>query len=524
MNLYRTLPRALAALAGWVAVIAAPAAEPFDWSWRAVKADGALQTLEVRCKVSPGCYLYAAETHVLATLAKGKDAIFSAPESVVHEDELMGRVRIYPGPGEFVWRAPVDGEPTSIAVDFQGCRAAAGDNPALCFPPQSLTLLGGAAQAVAVTGELPEDVRSALAKFRTVKVRSGLMDEAQFAAWVRDSEAAAAESSEVPRGFWAILALVVLGGLGLNLTPCVLPMIPVNLAIIGAGGEHNSRWQGLRRGAAYGLGITLAYGALGLLAALTGSRFGTLNSSSWFNFGVGAVFLILGAGLLGAYNLDFSRFSGNWGGGAGRRGGLMPELAAFGLGILAALLAGACVAPVVIGVVVLAVKLYSEGVVWGLGLPFALGLAMALPWPLAGAGFAVLPPPGAWMVKVKVVMGLVIVAAGLYYGYLGWTLRPGRYDARVEFTTLAGNLNEAAAAGEPVLMDFWASWCKNCKAMEAVVHGASAQQALQGVRLVRFQAEKLSDPAVRALLDRWNLPGLPSFVLLAPAEARGRTR
>jgi thiol:disulfide interchange protein len=52
------------------------------------------------------------------------------------------------------------------------------------------------------------------------------------------------------------------------------------------------------------------------------------------------------------------------------------------MGIVAALLAGACVAPVVITVVLLAAKLYSEGHSWGLFLPFALGLSMALPWPL----------------------------------------------------------------------------------------------------------------------------------------------
>ena len=64
------------------------------------------------------------------------------------------------------------------------------------------------------------------------------------------------------------------------------------------------------------------------------------------------------------------------------------------MGGVAALLAGACVAPVVIQVVLFASDLYAGGTQVALALPFPLGLGMALPWPLAGAGMAALPKPG----------------------------------------------------------------------------------------------------------------------------------
>jgi hypothetical protein len=79
-------------------------------------------------------------------------------------------------------------------------------------------------------------------------------------------------------GLWALIGLILIGGLALNLTPCVLPMIPINLAIIGAGARASSRGRGFALGAAYGAGIALTYGILGLAAALTGARFGALNS------------------------------------------------------------------------------------------------------------------------------------------------------------------------------------------------------------------------------------------------------
>ena len=72
---------------------------------------------------------------------------------------------------------------------------------------------------------------------------------------------------------------------------------------------------------------------------------------------------------------------------------------------VAALLAGACVAPVVLQVVLFSSDLYAKGTVLALGLPFVLGIGMAVPWPLAGAGMTALPKPGAWMVRVKQVFG-----------------------------------------------------------------------------------------------------------------------
>jgi len=95
------------------------------------------------------------------------------------------------------------------------------------------------------------------------------------------------------------LGLILLGGLALNLTPCVLPMIPINLPILGAGRENRDRRRSIVLGGAYGAGMALAYGGLGLVVVLTGSKFGALNSSPWFNFAIAVVFVVLGLAKLG---------------------------------------------------------------------------------------------------------------------------------------------------------------------------------------------------------------------------------
>src|SRR6185369_1750146 len=71
------------------------------------------------------------------------------------------------------------------------------------------------------------------------------------------------------RGPLAILLIVFLGGLALNLTPCVLPMIPINLAIIGAGSKAGSRGRGFLLGGVYGAAMAVVYGILGLVVILT---------------------------------------------------------------------------------------------------------------------------------------------------------------------------------------------------------------------------------------------------------------
>ena len=110
------------------------------------------------------------------------------------------------------------------------------------------------------------------------------------------------------RGPLAILLLVLIGGLALNLTPCVLPMIPINIAIIGAGAQAGSRARGFLLGAAYGAAMALVYGVIGLVVILTAGTFGTINASPWFNLAIAVLFVVLGLAMFDVLMIDFSRF------------------------------------------------------------------------------------------------------------------------------------------------------------------------------------------------------------------------
>jgi thioredoxin:protein disulfide reductase len=369
-----------------------------------------------------------------------------------------------------------------------------------------------------------------LERFATLGTAAGYLDTADFLTFIRNAETGVKEKGWFEgRGPLAILVIVLLGGLALNLTPCVLPMIPINLAIIGAGAQAGSRRRGFLLGATYGAAMAAVYGVLGLVVILTAGTFGTINSSPWFNAAIALVFVLLALAMFDVIEIDFSRFSSRFQVADAQRGTF---LLAFTLGGLAALLAGACVAPVVIQVVLFASNLYASGTTLALMLPFLLGVGMALPWPLAGAGIAALPKPGAWMVRVKQAFGVFILATAAYYGYLSYELFASRWvDASEVEGSVAAKLKEGwysdlgeglAAAerdGKPVLIDFWATWCKNCLTMDKTTLASSeVNAALASYVKIKFQAENPDQPPASELMRRFGAIGLPTYVILKPAR------
>ncbi len=417
-----------------------------------------------------------------------------------------------------------------LSIDYQGC------NEESCFFPQTREFQITAEGILALADDeapagraAPAESAKLLNGFEVSRRASGFMGTEKMVGFLEgndDAQSTAAGSVDKFKGWGRLFIIggILLGGLALNLTPCVLPMIPINLAIMGAGSNRASRRRGFLLGSTYGMAMMLVYGVLGLAVVLTGAKFGALNSSPWFNFGIAIVFIVLGLAMFDRFAIDLSRFTSGGSKNQPRNNWML----AASMGGISALLAGACVAPVVISVLLLSTSLHQAGIWLGLALPFVLGLGMALPWPFAGAGLTFLPKPGAWMARVKYGFGVLIFAFAIWYGWLGVSLldvrtftaqaRPhGHTEATENIERLKTAFAESRETGRPVLVDFWASWCKNCEAMEATTYRNEEVQAkLQDFILVKFQAERLGDPAIKDVLDEFGVMGLPTVVVVHP--------
>ena len=371
------------------------------------------------------------------------------------------------------------------------------------------------------------DEIAALDGFAEQGTTFGYLPTDDFLTFISNAEKGVREKGMLEgQGPIAILLIVLLGGLALNLTPCVLPMIPINLAIIGAGAQAGSRQRGFLLGLVYGAAMALVYGVLGLIVVLTASSFGTINASPWFNLGIAVLFVVLGLAMFDVVNIDFSRFSSNL-----KTGSSQGSMAlAFTMGAVAALLAGACVAPVVIQVVLFSSNLYAAGTTAALALPFVLGVGMAIPWPIAGAGIAALPKPGAWMNTIKHAFGVIIIGTALYYGYEAYSIFSNSW---VDASEVSSSVEEKLKAGwqpslveglaiakrenKPVLIDMWATWCKNCLVMDkTTLEDPAVTSALAGYVKIKYQAEDPDDPRVAKVMQYMKTSGLPTYVIMKP--------
>ncbi|MCI5799050.1 thioredoxin family protein [bacterium] len=473
------------------------AAQPFRWSWKMENG-----TLSVTLQTAPGAYVYQKSTE----LAFDGSAPVISPKAQEHDDEIIGRTAIFEG--KHTWRfAPSKVTDGILKVSWQGCHETN------CFLPESVSrqISPGSSGTLYPPDESASAGSAGL--FPGVKIERtafGYRNAEEFAAFLEGRDPGF--TGFAGKGTALVLLLTLLGGLALNFTPCVLPMIPINLAIIGA--DTGDRRKALARGFVYAAGIAAAYGCLGVAAVLGGATFGTLSALWYFNFGAALVFLFLGLSMFGVFTIDFSRFGG------GIRTPSTARLAGvFLLGGLSALLAGACVAPVVIAVLLHAANRYAAGYPVALLLPFLLGIGMGLPWPFAAAGLARLPKPGMWMVRVKQTFGVLIVLIGLYYGWLGLRLLlPERSASSAPSPALTASLTsafrESARNGKPVLIDFRADWCKNCKAMElGPLRNSRVRSLLRNFNLVELDVTRVSAPEVKAVMTRFGVSGLPAFVI-----------
>jgi cytochrome c-type biogenesis protein len=212
-----------------------------------------------------------------------------------------------------------------------------------------------------------------------------------------------------------LLATVTLFGAGVltSLTPCVYPMIPITAGVIaGTAGAAPSRWRTVSVTLAYVLGLALLYATLGLIAGMTGTLFGTVSSSPWARLAIGNLLLLFGLIMLEVIPLAAPRQLMSW---AGRlSGGSLP--AVFLLGATSGVVAAPCGAPAFAAVLTWVSTTGSPTLGFVYLFVFSLGMtALLVAVGLLSGTLARLPRSGRWMLWVKRIAGLILLAMAEYY-------------------------------------------------------------------------------------------------------------
>lgn len=231
------------------------------------------------------------------------------------------------------------------------------------------------------------------------------------------------------------IAIAYLGGVLSSLTPCIYPMIPITVSVVGGMGATRGPWHEVGvRGLSYVSGMALIYSFLGVLAGLTGKVFGTLTNTSGWYIGLGAIMTVAALMMMDVIQFDplaiWESFKRKLGFGPKHHAHPSPVeqkemslLGAFTLGASSGFIAAPCTTPVLTSILAYIAKTQSVGLGLGLMLAFSAGLGTIL---LLIAGFTgalkILPKSGGWMKAVKVVSGILLLLFAQYLMYKAGSL------------------------------------------------------------------------------------------------------
>ncbi|MBI1817589.1 MAG: thioredoxin family protein [Deltaproteobacteria bacterium] len=361
------------------------------------------------------------------------------------------------------------------------------------------------------------------------------------------------------RGLAFTLLAVTLLGIGLNLTPCVYPLISVTVAYFGTHAQGRSGRK-LALACIYVLGIAMSFSALGVAAALSGGLFGAALQKPAVMVFIAGVMVALALSSFGLYQLQPPAALMQWAGGStqGAAG------AAF-MGVTMGIVAAPCVGPLVLALLV-AVGTRQDPLL-GFALFFALACGMGLPYvvlAMAASSLTQLPRSGEWLVWIERLFGCILLAmaayfiapllprpvrdlllpaviaiAGIYLGFLdssGRSLRvfrplkqavgvgaialalwlgwPQPVESAIQWRELTPTTVDAArSAGRPAVVDFGADWCIPCVEMlRTTFIDPKVVRAATRFEMVKADITEESEPATK-LLEQFQVRGVPTVLV-----------
>jgi thiol:disulfide interchange protein len=492
--------------------------------------------LLIRWTMAKGYYLYRDKTTLTVKNAPNVALTPAWPAGEMHTDANFGNTTVYFG--DITVPVSVNGDLSGlktldIAASFQGCQ-----DGGVCYPVMTRDASVGLGSAAQTTGQAAENPAPEMPPASAGGASASLLYQ---------------------------LLLAVLGGLVLNLMPCVLPVLSIKAVGILESGDNLARRR--THALMYTAGVLISFVALGLVIIALKTAWGAHLQNPLVVAALSLVMLAVALSMSGV--VQFGASLGNTGSSLANRSGPIGD---FFTGVLAVVVASPCTAPFMgtaLAYALVAPTLNAMAVF------FALGLGLALPFLAIGFIPALsrwLPRPGRWMETLKEILafpmyltaawlawvlahqrgadavGLLMVAAVLLAMTLWWfersrgrglfsrawvvvlalfTLAPLYYLSTLPATAHAAEtssgvvayspekLDALRKAGTPVFVDMTADWCVTCKANEHTVLDGDAFQALLKRTGTVYMKGDWTDvnPTISAFLEQYHSPGVPLYVV-----------
>lgn len=419
-----------------------------------------------------------------------------------------------------------------IILEYQAC------NDLSCLPPKRV--------------KVPFKFEVVDANTPIMQINSELFEGIDFKMEVLEKKKS--ESSLIDEGnLFLTFILIFFGGLALNLTPCVYPLIPITVGFFGGQSEQKTGKLFLLS-SLYVLGMAITYSAIGVVTALSGSLFGAALQNPFVLILIALVLISLSLSMFGLYEFQLpASLVAKFG---GAKGGLIGALF---MGLTMGIVAAPCIGPFVIGLLTFVGA--KADVVLGFFMFFVLALGLGTPYLFLGVfsgKIKNLPRSGEWMVAVKKIFGFILIGMAIYFilpllpknfsGYvlpifmvlasayllffdkLGEKIKVFNIFKKVflSIVILIGiwflipsssssvvwsEVTEIELDGKPTIVDFYADWCIPCKELDAITFtNDEVINESQRFRTLKVDLTNTGDDNIQKMMERYDIVGVPTVI------------